>query len=196
PAALEICPERTQLLAPLHAALPYTRTICVTIGTTRQPECPAFLVMLPPSESPEIALLFQDHRKDPARAPAGHGLFTLYFEFSAADERFAATDPELVQIALQTLYRLWPELCDTVDFTHVHRWALALPHTQVGTYRRIAEFTDAIDPADRIQFSADYMSATGQNTAVAVGGRAAQNLHRHHARSGDSPRTMSTKTRE
>ncbi|HEY1968660.1 MAG TPA: NAD(P)/FAD-dependent oxidoreductase [Pseudonocardia sp.] len=178
PAAVAICPDRRDVLAPLHAALPYTRTICVTIGTTRQPDCPAFLVMLPPSESPEIALFFQDHRKDPARAPHGHGLFTLYFELTAAEERFTAADDQVVEIALRTLCRLWPELAGSVDFSHVHRWAQALPHTQVGTYQKIAEFTAALDPDSRVQFAADYMSATGQNTAVALGGRAAANLRR------------------
>jgi oxygen-dependent protoporphyrinogen oxidase len=186
PAAAAICPEDRRPLEALSAALPYTRTICVTVGTTHVPDCPAFMVMFPPSESREIALFFQDHRKDPARAPAGHGLFTCYFELTAADELFDAPDDTVVRIALQTLGRLWPELPGSVDFTHVHRWAAALPHTQVGTFQRIAEFNAALDPASRVQFAADYMSQTGQNTAVIVGARAATNLRRH--RRGAAPR--------
>jgi len=181
PAAVAICPGRRDVLAPLHSALPYTKTICVAVGTTRQPDCPAFMVLLPPSESREIALFFQDHRKDPARAPAGHGLFSLYFELAAAEALFETSDEAVIQIAVGTLMRLWPELRDSVEFTHVHRWAQALPHTQVGTFQRIAEFNAALDPTDRIQFAADYMSETGQNTAVVVGNRAATNLRHLYA---------------
>jgi oxygen-dependent protoporphyrinogen oxidase len=84
---------------------------------------------------------------------------------TAAEEQcFDAPDDDVVEIALSTLCRLWPELRDSVDFTHIHRWAQAIPHTQVGTYQKIADFTAAPDPASRVQFAADYMSATGQNT--------------------------------
>jgi protoporphyrinogen oxidase len=68
----------------------------------------------------------------------------------------------------------------TVDFTYVRRWPVALPQTSVGVYQRIAEFTSSIDPTSRIQFAGDYLSQTGQNTAVAWGNRAAANLDRHH----------------
>jgi protoporphyrinogen oxidase len=176
PAALAICPSRADVLGPLHAELAYTTTICVAIGTTVVPDCPAFMVMLPPSECPEIALFFADHRKDPARAPAGHGLFTLYLELAAARRMFDAADEAIVEVALAPLLRLWPELRGSVDFTHVHRWAAALPHTRVGTFQRIAEFNAALDPTARVQFAADYMSETGQNTAIIVGDRAAANL--------------------
>jgi protoporphyrinogen/coproporphyrinogen III oxidase len=57
---------------------------------------------------------------------------------------------------------------------------VALPQTRVGVYQRIAEFTSGIDPTSRIQFAGDYLSQTGQNTAVAWGNRAAANLHKHH----------------
>ncbi|EHB59181.1 amine oxidase [Mycolicibacterium rhodesiae JS60] len=184
PAAVAICPERRDVLEPLHAALPYTKTICVAVGTTRQPPCRAFMVMLPPAESREIALFFQDHHKDPARVLAGHGLFSLYFELAAAEALFDAPDEAVIEIAVDTLLRLWPELRDTIDFTHVHRWAQALPHPKVGTYQRIAEFNAALDPTDRIQFAADYMSEAGQNTAVVVGNRAARNLQRHYSAAG------------
>jgi oxygen-dependent protoporphyrinogen oxidase len=72
--------------------------------------------------------------------------------------------------------RVVPELRDQVRFTHVTRWAAALPLTQVGAYRRIGEFNAAIDPRARVQFAADFMSAAGQNTAVAVGERAAARI--------------------
>jgi oxygen-dependent protoporphyrinogen oxidase len=73
------------------------------------------------------------------------------------------------------------ELRGNVEFTHVTRWACALPHTQIGAYKRIGEFNAALDPRSRIQFAADYMSAAGQNTAVEFGNRAAATLERARA---------------
>ena len=74
------------------------------------------------------------------------------------------------------MLRVFPELRDRVEFTEVTRWPAALPHTRIGAYKQIGEFNEQIDPRDRIQFAADYMSAAGQNTAVEFGNRAAAAL--------------------
>jgi oxygen-dependent protoporphyrinogen oxidase len=63
-----------------------------------------------------------------------------------------------------------------VQLTYVRRWPLALPHTKPGVYRAIAEFAESIDAGAPIQFAGDWLSQTGQNTAVAWGERAARNL--------------------
>jgi protoporphyrinogen/coproporphyrinogen III oxidase len=102
------------------------------------------------------------------------------FEMSAAAAWMQRSDDALIARSLQTVLRLFPELQGTVDFTYVRRWPMALPQTRVGVYQRIAEFTSSIDPRSRIQFAGDYLSQTGQNTAVAWGNRAAANLHSHH----------------
>jgi protoporphyrinogen oxidase len=94
------------------------------------------------------------------------------------------SDEELIERSLQTVLRLFPELRGSVDFTYVRRWPVALPQTRVGVYQRIAEFTSNIDPTARIQFAGDYLSQTGQNTAVAWGNRAAANLQKHHGLAG------------
>lgn len=66
--------------------------------------------------------------------------------------------------SLETLERLFGDL--GVDLTYVRRRPLALPHTKPGVYRAIAEFTEGLDPDARIQFAGDWLSQTGQNTAV------------------------------
>src|SRR6202012_2821640 len=96
------------------------------------------------------------------------------------------SDEELIARSMETVLRLSRELRGTVVFPYVRRWPVALPETRVGVYQRIAEFTSNIDPASRIQFAGDYLSQTGQDTAVAWGNRAAANLQKHH---GDCVRT-------
>jgi protoporphyrinogen oxidase len=180
PVATAIC--ACARLDPLNDTLRFTQAINVAVGTTRPANTPAFLVQLPATEDREICMIIVENNKAPERAPAGHGLLSVCWEMSAATAWMQRSDDELVERSLQTVFRLFPELRGTVDFTYVRRWPLALPQTRVGVYRRIAEFTSNIDPTSRIQFAGDYLSQTGQNTAVAWGNRAATNLHRHHGR--------------
>ena len=180
PEASAICaPARTQL-GRLNDTLRFTQAINVAIGTTRPANTPAFLVQLPAAEDTEICMIIVENNKAPDRAPAGHGLLSVSWEMSAAAAWMQRSDDEVVARSLQTVLRLFPELQGTVDFTYVRRWPLALPQTRVGVYQRIAEFTSNIDPASRVQFAGDYLSQTGQNTAVAWGNRAAANLHEHY----------------
>jgi protoporphyrinogen/coproporphyrinogen III oxidase len=180
PVTARICASAGTQLGRLNDALHFTQAINVAIGTTRPANTPAFLVQLPAAEDREICMIIVENNKAPDRAPAGHGLLSVCWEMSAAASWTKRSDDELIARSLQTVLRLFPELRGTVDFTYVRRWPVALPHTRVGVYQRIAEFTSNTDPTSRIQFAGDYLSQTGQNTAVAWGNRAAANLHRHH----------------
>jgi protoporphyrinogen oxidase len=183
PVAATICAPARTALGPLNDTLRFTQAINVAIGTTRPANTPAFLVQLPANEDSEICMIIVENNKAPDRAPAGHGLLSVSWEMSAAAAWMHRPDDELIARSLQTVLRLFPELRDTVDFTYVRRWPVALPQTRVGVYQQIAEFTSQIDPTSRIQFAGDYLSQTGQNTAVAWGNRAAANLQEHHGHS-------------
>jgi oxygen-dependent protoporphyrinogen oxidase len=177
PVAAAICPSAR--LDSLNDKLRFTQAINVAIGTTRQANTPAFLVQLPAAEDHEICMVIVENNKAPDRTPNGHGLLSVSWEMSSAAAWMHRSDHELIDRSLQTVFRLFPELRDTVDFSYVRRWPIALPHTRVGVYEGIAEFTSTIDRASPIQFAGDYLSQTGQNTAVAWGNRAAANLRRH-----------------
>lgn len=174
--AVNICPGQRDLLSPLHEVLRYTKAITVAVGTRVAPGSPAFLVQLPSAEDADIALMFLDHRKSPDRAPPGHGLIGVDWEAGASERWFDAPDADIAAHTVASVVRIFPELRDQVLFTHVTHWAAALPLTSVGTYRRIGDLNAAIDPRSRVQFAADFLSAAGQNTAVAVANRAASRL--------------------
>lgn len=178
PVAAAICPDRASLLKPLDAAMGYTQCLTVAVGTKVAPDSPAMVVELPAREDAEVALMFLDHNKLPDRAPAGHGLLGCCWEARASTAMFEASDDDIAERTLASVFRVFPELRDSVEFTHVTRWPRALPHTTIGAYKRIGEFNASLDPRSRIQFAADYMSAAGQNTAVEFGNRAAANLRR------------------
>lgn len=174
PEATRICPGQRHRLAPLNERLSFTRAINVSVGTVRAPDTPAFLVQLPRSEDREIGMIIVESNKAADRAPEGHGLFTLSWEMSAASAWYDRSDEDIVARTLETLERVFGDL--GVELTYVRRWPLALPHTRPGVYRAIAEFTEGLDAGTAIQFAGDWLSQTGQNTAVAWGERAARNL--------------------
>ncbi|MCX2930050.1 FAD-dependent oxidoreductase [Mycobacterium sp. CVI_P3] len=176
PEAAAICPDDRDLLGSLSRSLDYTQCVSVAIGTTRPPDCPAFLLMFPSTESPDIALMFLDHNKSPDRAPAGRGLLSCLWETGASQRMIDEPDEVLVEHSLERVFRSFPELRGAVDYTHVTRWERALPFTRIGAYREIGRLNAALDPASPIQYAADFMSAAGQNTAVEFGTRAARNL--------------------
>lgn len=181
PEAATICADDRAVLEPLSESLSYTQCVSVAIGTTRPPQCPAFLVMFPSVEEPDIALMFLDHNKAPDRAPAGHGLLTCLWETGASGRMIDAPDDELIGRTLRTVFEVFPELRDTVAFTHVTRWHRALPFTRIGAYQKIGRLNSALDPKSPVQYAADFMSAAGQNTAVEFGNRAARNVMAHIA---------------
>ena len=177
PAATAICVDQRALLAPLNETLRYTQAITVAVATKRPPDTPAFLLQIPGRESAELALMFIEHNKCADRAPAGRGLIGVDWEAEASAQWATRSDAEISAHTVAGVIALMPELKDQILFTHVTRWPQALPLTEVGIYRRIGELNAALDPRARIQFAADYLSAAGQNTAVAFGNRAAARLH-------------------
>jgi oxygen-dependent protoporphyrinogen oxidase len=120
--------------------------------------------------------MFLDHNKAPDRAPAGHGLLSCLWETGASERMIDASDERVVEHTLATVFEVFPELRDTVEFTHVTRWRRALPFTRIGAYQEIGRLNAQLDPASPVQYAADFMSAAGQNTAVEFGNRAARNL--------------------
>lgn len=176
PEATAICVDDRDVLGALNNSLGYTQCVSVAVGTTRPPDCPAFLLMFPSVEDPDIALMFLDHNKAPDRAPAGRGLLSCLWETGASERMIEAPDEQLVDHTLATVVKVFPELRDTVEFIHVTRWRRALPFTRIGAYQEIGRLNTSLDPTSPVQYAADFMSAAGQNTAVEFGNRAARNL--------------------
>jgi protoporphyrinogen/coproporphyrinogen III oxidase len=176
PVAASICRDKAELLAPLNHALTYTQAITVAVGTRRRPHSQAMLIQIPACEDSNVALMFLDHNKARDRAPAGKGLISCQWENLSSRRMMKASDASIIECTLQSVFRVFPELKDAVEFTHVTRWPLALPLTNVGAYRKIGDFNAGVDAASRIQFAGDYMGEAGQNTVVQLGNAAADNF--------------------
>lgn len=176
PDALNICPDYESILKPLHDHLDYTSAITVAVGTSIRPSTDAFLIPIPPCESPDLALIFMDHNKCPDRAPQGNFLINTHWENRASARNLDTSDDVIAEKTIEQLCRYFPEIRSGIEMTHVARWPVAIPLTAPGAYKAIARFNQSLSKTSRVQFAGDYMSAAGQNTAVLYGKKAAENI--------------------
>ena len=176
PEALAIFPDYQTLAGELDQRLEYSRGLCVHLGYSRCTESRVIGVMVPPREHRQIALLWLEHNKDRASVPAGHSLFTAYFDDACGDDCFSMSDAELTAMAGAYVESLFPELAACRDAAHISRWPMAIPHTRLGVYSAMAELKNKINRNDCIQFAGDYLSMTGQESALYSGRLAADNL--------------------
>ena len=176
PVAGKLCIGHNPVLEQVAGKLQYTSALTVSLGTRTRPKTEAFMVPLPACESPEVAILFMDHNKCPDRAPAGRYLINSHWEASASRDYFDADDEVIVARTIKQILQFYPELEDSVEMTNVTRWRRALPKTSPGAYRMIAKLGASIDRSSPIQYAGDYLSGAGQNTAVEMGRRAAENI--------------------
>ena len=176
PVACEICPDDHELLMPLNEALVYNECLSVAIGTKKVPDCPAWIVQVSSKDFPEVAQIVLEHNKTADYAPEGHGMFTCLWEKDASVEHWDDSDEFIYEETFKAICKVFPELEGSTDFFEIKRWKYAIPFTRIGSYKKIADFNSLINPSARLQFAGDYMSATGQHTAVQFGTLAAKNL--------------------
>jgi protoporphyrinogen/coproporphyrinogen III oxidase len=178
PETLSIYPQAKAIAGELATTLRYNRGIVVQPGFAKRTHSKALGVLVPTIEKPEFALIWLEHNKNPDRIPAGHSLFSVYYDEAACDRCFGWNDDELIRFTVEYLERLYPEIAGSMDMAHVSRWPLAIPHTGPGIYRAMDAMKKRIDPKGPVQFAGDYFSCTGQNTAIHWGKVAAENLIR------------------
>lgn len=178
PQALRLYPEAQQHYAPL-AGIRYNRGLCVHLGFRAPTRSKTLMVMMPPSELPEIALFFMEHNKSADRAPPGHSMITVFFDETAIDRPWSLDDAALIAQTSAIVEKLLPELAGQLEMSQVTRWSPGLTNPNLGIYKAMQKVNRAVDPADRVQLVGDYRSTAGQNSAVAWGNNVARDLIRH-----------------
>jgi oxygen-dependent protoporphyrinogen oxidase len=174
--AMAICPEVRNIAGGLGAKLRYNRAWVAQLGYRKMPQSKIVGVLIPAVEQPEIGLLWLEHNKNPDRAPPGHALFTVYSDEAANADCYSRSDAALVELGSAFVERLFPELKGHLDVTHVTRWPCAIPNTAPGIYKEMFAMKQRMDPRDPLQLAGDYLTCTGQNSAIYYGKRAAENI--------------------
>lgn len=181
PEATDLYPPATEMAGGFGQALRYNRAWVVHVGYRMRPEQKVCGVLLPTSEAPDVGLLWFEHNKNPDRVPAGHALFSVYSDESTNDRCYNLSDVDLIQLGLDFVESLFPELRGHRDMTNLTRWPLAIPNSAPGFYREMHAMKQRLDPTDAVQLAGDYFTCTGQNSAIYYGKRAAENILAHHS---------------
>jgi protoporphyrinogen/coproporphyrinogen III oxidase len=183
PEAITLYPPARDSAGSLAEKLQYNRAWVVQLGYRKRPTTEVCGVLLGAAEQPEVGLLWLDHNKNPDRVPEGHALFSVYSDEALNDEWYGRSDEELLRFATAFIERLFPELKGHQDVTLVTRWPLAIPNPSPGVYKALFAMKRRLDPAAPVQLAGDYLTCTGQNSAIYYGKRAAENIIQHRSQS-------------
>lgn len=178
--ALAIDPGLQPVVGALGEQLRYNRAWVVHLGYRVAPPLQVVGSLIPASERPEVGLLWLEHNKNPDRVPAGHALFSVYSDEAQNHRCYGAPDADLVALATHFVETLFPVLRGHQDLTQVTRWPCAIPNPSPGIYKELAAMKARIDPASPVQLAGDYLTCTGQNSAIYYGKQAAQTLIARH----------------
>jgi predicted NAD/FAD-dependent oxidoreductase len=183
PPALMLFPEARAHWGALADQLGYCRGLCVHLGYGAPTKTRSLIVLMPPSEHAEIALLFCEHNKSPDRAPASKALITVFFDDTQIERPWQENDAALCQETAAAVERWLPELAGRLEMSRVTRWPYGVTRPVTGLYKTMHAANERARLPDRVQLAGDFRSTTGQNSAVASGNDAARHLIRHF---GDS----------
>ena len=175
-AARQIWPRLDELAPDFAPNLSDVKLTSVTLGYTRRPDTDAYVVTVPTREYPDVLLIFMQHHKAPDRAPAGHGLITLYSDTLATDRIAAMSDAEIEEWAAGELEALCPELAGHREVCVVTRWPKAGYLATPGFWSRSRDLLAALAEDSPIQLAGDLFGAGSMESSVRWGERAAARL--------------------
>ena len=182
---LAVYPQLDPVRREVVEAIEYSTCVDVHLGLSAPPDEAAMMIQVPSREDPDLCVVVLDHNRAPGRAPAGKGLLTSYWHTAWGDQQWERSDAEIVDAAIPAVDRILPGVARSVEFAHVSRWRPAVVMSRPGTYRDLARFTAATDPAARVQLCGDYLSASTTHASLCSGERAAERLIA--SRSGPAP---------
>jgi len=173
---LAVYPQLDPVRREVVEDIEYSTCVDVHLALSAPPDEPAMMIQVPGREHPDLCVVVLDHNRAPGRAPAGKGHVTSYWHTAWADQQWGRDDAAIVEEAVPAIDRLLPGVADAVEFAHVQRWRPAVVMSRPGTYRDLARFSAATDPAARVQLCGDYLSASTTNASLCSGERAAERI--------------------
>jgi oxygen-dependent protoporphyrinogen oxidase len=173
---LAVYPQLDPVRRAVVEDIEYSTCVDVHLALSAPPAEESMMLQVPSREHPDLCVIVLDHNRAPGRAPAGKGLLTSYWHTAWGDQQWDRPDDEIVETAVPVIDRILPGVADAVEFARVQRWRPAVVMSRPGTYRDLARFTAATDPAARVQLCGDYLSASTTNASLCSGERAAERI--------------------
>jgi oxygen-dependent protoporphyrinogen oxidase len=182
--AAETLRVATPLLAPAEReGLARLRTVAAIVlhaALERAPTRKATRVRVPRAEGLPLATIAVEPGGRDAPAPAGAALVSLVAAPAWSRAHLEADDPVVEKALLGALERMLPGCTAALRFRAIRRWESALPHFDVGRYRRLAQLralgAEQRALGRRVYFAGDHWLAPTLEAAAASGLRAAREL--------------------
>mgnify|MGYP000981840079 CR=1 FL=1 len=169
-------PRFAEVSGGYRASMQFMRMLDVKLAYARAPRSPAAMVMLSFKESPKINVISLSHNKAPDRAPAGHGLFSLFTEHKDYEAMAAMRDEDAIALMRTQIEGLYPEVRGHFLFSYLARQTRVSYVPDAGFFHRTRRLWDAIGQEPRVQLGGDIFMFGGMEAAVASGERAAARL--------------------
>jgi len=171
-----LAPAEAEGLAPLRS-LP---TIVMNLALERSPMRKATRVRVPSVAGSPLATIAIEPGGPLAPAPADAALVALVAQPAWARAHLEADDSVVEKKLLAALDRVCPRASAALRFSEIRRHPAALPHFDVGSYRRLSRLrglqAEQRGRGRRLYFAGDYWLAPTLEGAVASGRRAAAEL--------------------
>jgi len=174
--AIRIYPRFSDLAGDYGRKLRFARLLDVKLAYRNAPASKALAAMVPTIENPEILMFSLSHNKAPDRAPAGHGLFTVYTEHLEYERLSALNNEDVIAWARRHMEALYPEVRERFLFGHVERQPRTVCFSDPGYYRRTARLWEAIGSEPRVHLGGDMMNGGSMEAAMVGGERAADRM--------------------
>lgn len=156
----------------------FMRMLDVKLAYNKRPSAKAAMVMLSTKESPDMNVISLSHNKCEDRAPAGHGLFSIFTEHKEYERMSAMSDDAVIAMMCDQIEGLYPEVKGHFMFSYLSRQTRVSYVPDAGFFHRTRELWDAIGREPRVQLGGDIFMFGGMEAAVATGERAAERLLR------------------
>lgn len=174
--AEEIYPRFAEISNGYRHNMQYMRMFDVKLAYSKAPTSRAAMVMLSVRESPKINVISLSHNKAPDRAPAGHGLFSIFTEHKMYDSMAAMSDEEVIAMIRRQIEGLYPEVSGHFLFSYLSRQTRVSYVPDAGYFHRTKELWEAVGREPRVHLAGDIFMFGGLEAAVASGERAAERL--------------------
>ena len=172
----KIYPELDVVQRDILDSYEYRNIIACQFGLRIDPDVDAAYVLIPQCEIPGLIIVLFPHRMSGNITPPGKGIVTACSNHEWANEHMDATDEQIVEAMLPMVERVMPDIRQHIEVSNVCRWAPALFSSKPGSYKKMAQFKQHINPLSPIQLAGDYFAFSSTNSSASSGDIAARRI--------------------
>lgn len=174
--AEEIYPRLVDISGGYREKMQFIRMLDVKLAYRKAPNTRAAMAMMPFKENKDINVVSLTHNKAPDRAPAGHGLFSIFTEHLEYERMAVMSDEQVTELMRSHIEALYPEIKGHFLFGMVSRQPRTSYLPDPGFFHRTSHLWNEIGREPRVHVGGDLFNFGSMESAVSSGERAAERL--------------------